>query len=476
MRIYLQMSVILSLLIPLSPYSLNKYYPDNLRVTMPQSFILSADTHSATTDRKISAVSATANDSVMEHAFNRVDWLKTGCIIYFGIAGFFILCVLFQFLYIFRIKRDGIIEKRQGYLLIKNHSLGSSFSFMNWIFINPLVTDAESMERIILHEVAHVKQYHSIDSIMINITACFMWFNPAVWLLRGSMQQVHEFLADEAVLKEGIDKFRYQAILLNQLAEGPVFSLFSGFNRSLLKNRIAMMTIKKASGSISSRIITMSFIIGLLFITVGCFKKNKQESENDQLNTGSGFYAAVAPVKMNVLYLGVENPVEIAVSGVPLDEIQVSIDNGTIRRDEAGRFIVAPAKQGEAKIKLMKENKEIGTRVFRVKILPTPEATIGGMRGGVITKEGLLKAGGISCSISNFDFDVNTRVIYFKVSVMGKKNPILENIRNSNEFTAAQIDMIKGLKPGQKVYFEDIRGSIPDGTTRELGGIILTID
>jgi len=394
------------------------------------------------------------------------------------VAGLLFLRILFQTIKIVWMILRGVTERREGYTLVKYPGLGSGYSFIHWIFINPQELEEVALEDIITHEQAHINQYHSVDSLFLNLMGCLLWFNPFIWMLRNSLQLVHEYLADEAVLEGGIDKIRYQTVLLNQVAGGPVLSLVSGFNRSLIKNRITMMTTKKTIGRPMSKLFLVIFMLCLLLFSVACIKKEKQTDKiTDGVQTqSSGIVAAVSPTRMNVLYLGVMNPVEIAVSGIPADKISVSIDNGKIEKIEEGKYGILPAKAGEAKVFLKKGNEELGVRVFRVKTLPTPDATIGGMRGGRLTKEGLLKAGRVSCSISNFDFDVSAKVVYFKATVIGEKRSKTEEISNSNEFTPSLINIIKEMTSGQKIYFEDIRGALPDGTIRELGGIILTVD
>ncbi|MFN8209240.1 MAG: GldM family protein [Bacteroidales bacterium] len=475
MRFFIHLSLFLSLVIPLSPYTFNISGLVNSTVKEYGKTVAKNEIASALNKHDPMQPNSLASP-VSVNNFHNVDWIMTVFSVYLVVAVLLFLRILFQLFRLTLMILRGASEKREGYTLVKYHGLNSGFSFLHWIFINSKEEEDGTFENIIAHERAHANQLHSVDTMVVNFVSCLMWFNPFIWLLRDSLQMVHEYLADEAVLDSGVDKIRYQTVLLNQVAEGPVLSLAAGFNRSLIKDRIAMMTTKKTNGRISSKILMMVFVSGFLFITAGCLKRDKQESGNVLKNNASGIYAAVAPVKMNVLYLGVENPIDIAVSGIPSEDIGVSIDNGTIRKDEAGRFIAAPANQGEAKIILKKGNEEIGTKIFRVKLLPTPIASIGGTVGGRITKGGLLNAGGINCSITNFDFDVSTKVVYFKLSVIGEGKSIKEYVSKSSEFTPEQVQMIKGIKQGQKIYFEGILGSLPDGTIRELGGIILTVD
>jgi len=90
-------------------------------------------------------------------------------------------------------------------------------------------------------------QYHYVDLFIIEAVAIFQWFNPVVWLYERSLKEIHEYLADEAVLNTGEERGKYQAILVNEAMGGPVFVFTNQFNQSLIKKRITMMNKLKTS-------------------------------------------------------------------------------------------------------------------------------------------------------------------------------------------------------------------------------------
>jgi gliding motility-associated protein GldM len=186
----------------------------------------------------------------------------------------------------------------------------------------------------------------------------------------------------------------------------------------------------------------------------------------------------VSPTKMNVFYLGVDNPVEVSVPGVGADKIFPSITNGTIVKDGKG-FIVRPVKAGVAQIAVLAEiekvKKNMGAKEFRVKIVPDPIAKVAGIKGsGGIEKAVLMAQAGVAAVMENFDFDLTFKVTEFKVSVNigGFSN---DKVSKSNRFTTEQFALIKQASRGQKVYIEDIKAIGPDGSSRQLGSIALTI-
>ena len=130
-------------------------------------------------------------------------------------------------------------------MLLFNHKFRNTFSFFDWIFISPGKIKKEDLEHIIIHERIHATQFHTLDLIVIELLTAVMWFNPLIWMMKNSIQLVHEYLADEGALNTGIDKHRYQALLINQITEDKLISLSSSFNHSLIKKRMKMMLNKK---------------------------------------------------------------------------------------------------------------------------------------------------------------------------------------------------------------------------------------
>lgn len=120
------------------------------------------------------------------------------------------------------------------------------FSWMNFIFIGEDDLKENGTE-ILRHELAHIRYYHSYDVLFCDMLIVFQWFNPAAWLLKRSLQQVHEFQADERVLLSGINAKDYQLLLIKKAVGRRFFSMVNSFNHSKLKNRINMMLKEKSS-------------------------------------------------------------------------------------------------------------------------------------------------------------------------------------------------------------------------------------
>ena len=94
---------------------------------------------------------------------------------------------------------------------------------------------------VIDHEKAHVALRHSIDVLITDIIAALQWFNPAIWMLRIDLRAVHEYEADDTVLRTGTDIRSYQYLLISKAAAMNGYTIANNFNHSILKNRIFMM-------------------------------------------------------------------------------------------------------------------------------------------------------------------------------------------------------------------------------------------
>lgn len=187
---------------------------------------------------------------------------------------------------------------------------------------------------------------------------------------------------------------------------------------------------------------------------------------------------SVSPTKMNVLYIGVPNPIDITASGVPAEKLNVSISGGAISKAGAGSYIAQVKAPGKAVISVTAnvdgQTKNLGSKEFRVKRVPDPVAKVAGKREGTVTKAELAAQAGVKADLENFDFDMKFNVVSFKVSAT-IKGFSQDATANSAAFTAQQKQIIAQVPSGGKVYIEDIKAKGPDGSIRSLGTIAFKI-
>jgi gliding motility-associated protein GldM len=188
---------------------------------------------------------------------------------------------------------------------------------------------------------------------------------------------------------------------------------------------------------------------------------------------------SVSPTKMNVLYIGVPNPIDITASGVPAEKLNVSISGGSITKAGAtGSYVAQVKAPGTVNITVTAnvdgQTKNLGSKQFRVKRVPDPVAKVAGKRDGVVTKAELNAQAGVKADLENFDFDMKFNVVSFKVSAT-IKGFTQDATSNSAAFTAPQKQIISQVPSGSKIYIEDIKAKGPDGSIRSLGTIAFKI-
>lgn len=122
------------------------------------------------------------------------------------------------------------------------------FSFFRWIFMNPAAVKEDEISEILTHEMAHVKQHHSVDVLLAEMVSICCWMNPFAWLLKREVRLNLEFLADRKVMEAGFATKSYQYHLLG-LAYNHKYGLSNNFNFSHLKQRIIMMNKKKSNAA-----------------------------------------------------------------------------------------------------------------------------------------------------------------------------------------------------------------------------------
>lgn len=121
-----------------------------------------------------------------------------------------------------------------GMVLVRRPERGSPFSWGRYIVVSEQDDDA-LLRDVLLHEEAHLRLHHSVDLLVADLAGCLQWFNPAMWLLRRELRAIHEYEADEAVLRSGVDAREYQMLLIRKAAGRRWCSVANSFNHSKLK-------------------------------------------------------------------------------------------------------------------------------------------------------------------------------------------------------------------------------------------------
>ncbi len=141
----------------------------------------------------------------------------------------------------------------------------SPFSWMRYIVMSD--DDYKSAgEMITCHESAHLRLHHWIDLLLAQLTIIVLWYNPASWLMRTELRNIHEYQADSAVLRSGTDARQYQLLLIKKAVGRRFPSLANSLNHSKLKNRITMMCNQTSSPA--RRLRALAFAPALLLAAI----------------------------------------------------------------------------------------------------------------------------------------------------------------------------------------------------------------
>jgi murein DD-endopeptidase MepM/ murein hydrolase activator NlpD len=152
------------------------------------------------------------------------------------------------------------------YVLIDQHQ--STHSFFNYIFVHKSEFQKKRMKDVLLHEQIHADQGYSVDLLFIGFLSILQWFNPFIYLFKRALVETHEFQADQAVIRQGIDQNQYQRLLLEHARSVVMTGLTSSFNQSIIKNRLKMMNKIKSSNKAIIKylmVFPVVFFVGIIF-------------------------------------------------------------------------------------------------------------------------------------------------------------------------------------------------------------------
>ena len=226
-----------------------------------------------------------AVDKLTSHSFNTsgernilspvLSWNFAGLLF---IAGAFIMLtrISYQYLSLRALKRKAVLLKTGDFKFYDVNNAIAPFSFANAIFINSRLYNEEEFNKILEHEFVHVKQKHTIDIVVAELICVVNWFNPFAWLIRKSIRQNLEFIADKNVLDGGIDSRQYQYLLLKVMGL-PQYSITNNFSFSSLKKRIAMMNKMKTA---RVHLVKFVFILPLLAVMLLAFRDARKKYGN----------------------------------------------------------------------------------------------------------------------------------------------------------------------------------------------------
>lgn len=175
-----------------------------------------------------------------------IDWGQIIALLYWAGFIFCLMTTLLSFRKMFVLIWSGRKLQQGRYTLILVPSCVSPFSWGRYIILSE--EDYEKHpDEILTHEMMHLKSHHSIDLLFMECILWLHWFNPAIWLLKRELKDIHEYQADKGVLTQGVDATKYQLLLVKKAVGSSLYTLANSFNRSKIKKRITMMLKGKSN-------------------------------------------------------------------------------------------------------------------------------------------------------------------------------------------------------------------------------------
>lgn len=254
-------------------------------------------------------------------------------------------------------------------------------------------------------------------------------------------------------------------------------------------------TYKLKSGTMDSTTIKVEGGVGKYVVQAGSvglqqwsglIRMKKPDGSGSDYYPFKGEYMVAAPSaavfleKMNVFYIGVDNPISISAGGVAPSDLQPSLSGGNLRSSgKPGSYIVTVSGGTEATLNVNAKtaggNKSMGTFKFRVKRVPDPVAYVGNLKAdGMMTKAELQGQSGVFAKMENFDFDLKFTVVSFVMS-MSINGVFVDKKSNGPAITPDMKQMLAGAKPGNKVFFEQVTVKGPDGSLRKIPGVNIKV-
>ncbi len=233
------------------------------------------------------------------------------------------------------IKGSILVRRENGITLITHQKEIAPFSWMKFVVISEKDLK-ENGEEILTHEYAHIRKRHSIDLLIADVCIFFQWFNPASWLLKQELQNIHEFEADESVILQGIDAKKYQLLLIKKAVGTRLYSMADSFNHSSLKKRITMMLKKKSNPWARLKYL---YVLPLAAIAVAAFARPEISSELDEISA----------VKVNDLTAIMKTEEVKSTENHPAKEIKIQgqvLEKGTNRPIVGANVIVKGTTSG----------------------------------------------------------------------------------------------------------------------------------
>jgi len=259
-RFYLLAAMLFSLVLPLIEIPL-------LANTQPAPVIYVLDVlpwNNATQD-----ATAVATPSMLSF---RVLMATAFCIISFILLAKLVISILKMFIHYRKASKSHVYDVR----IVFTEEQSAPYSFFRWLFWrNDMDVNSPCGQRILQHELTHIRQNHSLDKLVMEGIIIFFWINPIFWLARKELYIIHEFLADQNAVEKN-NGSAFAEMILQSIHINPAPALTNPFFTSQIKRRLFMITSSNINKySYIKRLLTLGIAAGTVLL-VACTTDKKE--------------------------------------------------------------------------------------------------------------------------------------------------------------------------------------------------------
>ncbi|MCB9276407.1 MAG: M48 family metalloprotease [Lewinellaceae bacterium] len=324
------------------------------------------------------------------------------------------------------------------------------------------------VEALLLHELAHIRRNDFLVNLLLCLLEVLLFYHPGVWWLSRRIRQLREECCDNQVLSTGANRYDYaealaRAARFSQTSKYPlVMAASSHFAQRI--HRLLQPSPEKTLQV--SRPIALSVAV-LLFLSLAAFTG---------VLLGGQHTVSIAADKMNVLYIGVDNPLTIAVAGIPNEQVEVKSEDVTLLKTGEGRYNARPKKEGKVAISVSGNGLPQTDVVFRSKRLPDPLATLQGRTGGNMNIEQFRQSVGLEAKMMNLEFDASCKVLSYNfIHVPPKQDPV-EVVMHGPAFTDTAKKVASQAESGSVYYFDNVLCECPgDEAPRQVNSLVFKV-
>ena len=185
---------------------------------------------------------------------------------------------------------------------------------------------------------------------------------------------------------------------------------------------------------------------------------------------------SVSAEKMNVIYIGVDNPIAISAAGVPSGQLQVQAEGLTLQPLGSSRYQARATTPGKAQIKVSGGGLPLTTFEYRVRRIPTPAILLGNKNSGSISAAELRAYNELTPVLENFDFEASCEILGYQVALARKSDDPIIKVNPGKRFSAEVKRAFESAKAGDRLFFDEINARCPgDSQSRSISGLVFQI-